>query len=504
MAPRRAWVMVLGDVGRSPRMQYHTVSLCSTPGYHVTLVGYRGSELIQGLQKAEAEGRLAVGYIPDLPRWVARLPSLLRLIFKALAQLLALLYMILFSLPRPDVILLQLPPAIPTMLVCRLAAARHRARLVFDWHNFAYTLMAINMGRGHPLVRLAERYERYWAHAAQANLCVTKAMGRELQQRWGLSAGVTVFYDRPPDFFRPATLQEKHQLLAKLHPVLSAPLHPADFAAELAAGSQPPPPCAPAAEGAPAADEGSSEDHTAEHSTLCTVREPSGHVVLRPDRPVLVVSSTSWTPDEDFGLLLRAAELYDAKARRSRQPYPRLLFLVTGRGPQRQQYEARMRALDLRHVAFRTLWLEPGDYPRLLGSADLGVSLHASSSGMDLPMKVVDMFGCGLPVCALSYPCIGELVSHEHNGLLFATPEQLAQQLLDLFRGFPARKPHLEIPGHPQQQQGSVGGGGGADLSPAGDGSSGLLGRLRRGVREAGLARWDESWRQVVLPLLEP
>jgi hypothetical protein len=27
---KRAWVMVLGDVGRSPRMQYHTLSLCET------------------------------------------------------------------------------------------------------------------------------------------------------------------------------------------------------------------------------------------------------------------------------------------------------------------------------------------------------------------------------------------------------------------------------------------------------------------------------------------
>ena len=66
---------------------------------------------------------------------------------------------------------------------------------------------------------------------------------------------------------------------------------------------------------------------------------------------------------------------------------PRLL-LVTGKGPQRAAYQRLMQQQDLRRVAFRTLWLEPEDYPRLLGACDMGVCLHTSSSGLDLPMKV--------------------------------------------------------------------------------------------------------------------
>jgi beta-1,4-mannosyltransferase len=87
-------------------------------------------------------------------------------------------------------------------------------------------------------------------------------------------------------------------------------------------------------------------------------------------------------------------------------------------------------------------------------------------------MKVVDMFGSGLPVCALDYgPCLAELVRHGENGLVFSTSEQLAEQLYDLFNGFPKNTP--------------------------------LLDHLRRNALESGRIHWLEGWRMEAQPVFD-
>lgn len=156
---------------------------------------------------------------------------------------------------------------------------------------------------------------------------------------------------------------------------------------------------------------------------------------LRSDRPALLMSSTSWTADEDFSLLLTALDAYQDAINSGSTGLPKVLVIITGKGALRAPFERAVAEREREggkwtHVAVRCHFMPAKDYPVLLGCADLGVSLHTSSSGRDLPMKVVDMFGCGVPVLAKGFECIDELVKDGRNGLVFETGEQLGRQLI--------------------------------------------------------------------------
>lgn len=89
------------------------------------------------------------------------------------------------------------------------------------------------------------------------------------------------------------------------------------------------------------------------------------------------------TPDEDFGILLDAILLLEERVAKEKagqkkegkeasSSFPRLVLAITGKGPQKAMYMQKIGELEQQGklVLSRicTLWLEPEDYPRLLGT----------------------------------------------------------------------------------------------------------------------------------------
>ncbi|KAI0638810.1 mannosyltransferase [Trametes polyzona] len=454
-ALRSVAILVLGDIGRSPRMMYHAESF-ATNKFLTYLVGYDGSKPIPSLLSMPRVKRL---HLSEPPSYLRRMPFILGGPLKVLRQIVDILHTLLVRIEQPpEFILVQNPPSIPTLAVVWLVSKLRGCKVIIDWHNLGWSILALRLGNEHALVKIAKWFERYFGRTAYAHLFVTNAMREYLTQEWDLQGRKVVLHDRPPARFHRASPSESHELFQHLLPVLLSPsltsfLPPAKppystHFTQIPSGSSSSSSRRLSSMPLPASGAAPALDRVFDLSDLSPFAENVAMPELRPDRPALLVTSTSWTPDEDFDLLLDALCRYEQRARESEsedagERLPKVLMAVTGKGPLCHRYMRKVEALQSGENAWRyvrcvSLWLEADDYPLLLGSADLGISLHSSSSALDLPMKVVDMFGCGLPVCALGFKCLDELVKDGVNGLVFHNAEQLATQLESLLRGFPS------------------------------------------------------------------
>ncbi|KAI6188618.1 Chitobiosyldiphosphodolichol beta-mannosyltransferase [Aphelenchoides besseyi] len=434
-----AIVVVLGDVGHSPRISYHASSLAAH-GLHVDLVGYTNSQPHPEIANNE---NIRIVSLPTPPKIFShpKCPRPLQLILKTITLLFSLFYVLVFKTAfRSSLVLMQNPPGIPTMLICYLVSRFKSATFIIDWHNYTYTILQQTHSTGqqnsqrapksdkNSIIRFAHWWEGFFGSLADWNICVSNMMRNDLKTRWNINA--ITLYDKPTswntvDCSLRNDVVAQHSFYRRL---FSTPSFAA-FSSTLNAEKE------------------------FKESTLFTALNQNDKTIQRRDRPLLLVSSTSWTEDEDFGILLDALKEYEKTAEiqnacSDKIILPKLFVIITGKGPQRDYYMDKISHMRMKYVDVVSAWLEAIDYPRLLACADLGVSLHTSSSGLDLPMKIVDMHGLSLPVLAKKFPAIDEQINDGINGRLFDTAHQLRQILVELSTEFPSNTPLNELKKH--------------------------------------------------------
>jgi beta-1,4-mannosyltransferase len=69
-----------------------------------------------------------------------------------------------------------------------------RMKLVIDWHNYGYSILRVN-GRNKILVLLGKLYEMWLGRFGDYHLCVSKAMQKDLMNKFNLR-NVFVLYDK--------------------------------------------------------------------------------------------------------------------------------------------------------------------------------------------------------------------------------------------------------------------------------------------------------------------
>jgi beta-1,4-mannosyltransferase len=311
-----------------------------------------------------------------------------------------------------NIIIIQNPPCLPALLAARIIAVFNGSIVVIDWHNLGYAMFEQRLGSKHLLVRLAFTLEKFACRQAHKHICVSSAMKDWLAEHFTIQA--TVLYDRPAKLFvkDSPTLRERHHLLSSLEfsDDLLFPNTEADGEINRNLKND---------------TNGVQKSEGSTCQTYCKTQQKcegggddgdANNIILKEKGCKMIVSATSWTEDEDFSMLLVALQelnllltTHSTSTSTSTtnliavEGSERIVVVVTGKGPLKAEFESSV--LDLRsrglldRVAIRTAWLSSTDYSLLLRCADLGICLHTSTSGLDLPMKV----NCSLLI-ALAIP----------------------------------------------------------------------------------------------------
>lgn len=247
-------------------MRYHAHSLATIdPTCRVSLVGYLTTPLGSDVTDCEQIRRAPPAASSRVPRCrpvrlvpppdvLARLPAIVSYPLKLCWIVLALTLTLLLRVGSGcDALLLQNPPALPALAVCRVFVERVcRGAMIVDWHNYSYRcalqacVVSAHLQRDESVVGGAEAEKVRPPLAGPSHRALRRSLGegqcaalvrqsrharrhwatlrhrvRFLCGHWRLSVcSAVVLYDRPPswkfDCVRNFDVAERHELMQRL------------------------------------------------------------------------------------------------------------------------------------------------------------------------------------------------------------------------------------------------------------------------------------------------
>ena len=305
-------VLVVGDLNRSPRMLNHCIALAeSFPNINeISLIGYNGGDIRSDIAnntkiKQYHFFQRINKFLRKLPRIFFILVALIKIILQTIS-----LTWILLRIPKFKFLILQNPPGIPSMLICWITCRIRGAKFIIDWHNYGYTILKVN-NRPNFIVNLAYKYEKYIGTKSDLNFCVSRAEKRDLKKQFNIDA--ICLPDRPvKGLFKFLNELEANDLY---------------------------------------------KNYPNELYSLIDTHLPKNQSI----KPIVMISSTSWTPDEDFSMLLDAfikteemiKENIEDKSQKNiynltEEKIRKILFLITGRGPMRDKFMEKISEANLK------------------------------------------------------------------------------------------------------------------------------------------------------------
>ena len=317
----------------------------------------------------------------------------------------------------------QNPPAIPTLPIVKFAALLRGSKVIIDWHNTGYSVLALRLGEKSLVVRFAKWIELSWGRDAYAHLCVTDAMRTTLLREAKLRFVVPSFPSRP---FKADARSRQRTSNSIPRPTPFALPAPNPLGILLRTSFVP---CSPTR-----ADHSYDSSSPAFQSCRTPLSPPSSPLPPPPPPPPLQLLAPPSSSPQPPGRPTKISPSSSTPSPSTTPPPPSPTPPRPLRNPsQTSSCSSRAKAPTKLHSnakshdskaggptcasappgsptrTTRASSVRPPSLPSpyslvCAGSADLGISLHASTSGADLPMKVVDMFGCRLPVLALSFP----------------------------------------------------------------------------------------------------